>query len=309
MSEARSGAGAQAGGSAAGSETGGGGAGGGATGGGAAASANGLAEFLGQIPEDIRGEAYFRDIKDVPNLAKKAFNQAKLIGRDPESMVVLPGSDDPAQWADVWNRLGRPANADGYHIADPADLPQGLTLDRELQSRFTGKAHEIGLNNRQAQQLFDWWNGERRQAFDGMGEAEKAGRAKAEDTLKREWGHAYAEKLGAAERTVQAFDQELKLGGALAQAFAHMPWEARPALAQLFAYLDGSLSEPGELIGAGGSAGQGGTATPAEARQRINANLADPQFNERYMNRRHPGHQDAVRIMRELHEALTPPTG
>ena len=65
------------------------------------------------------------------------------------------------------------------------------------------------------------------------------------------------------------------------------------------------------------AAGPGAPRPGPSPRDRIAARLADPAFNERYMNRRHPRHDDAVAEMRGLHEAEaggsapapTPPPG
>src|SRR5579885_1096121 len=118
----------------------------------AAAPEDPTAAFLAQVPENIRGEAYFKDIKDVPTLALKAYPQAKLIGRDPETMVVIPGPDDAEGWARLWQKLGRPEKPEEYKFAAP-QLPEGLTLDESLHQAFTAKVHELGLSQRQAEQL------------------------------------------------------------------------------------------------------------------------------------------------------------
>jgi hypothetical protein len=293
-----SGAGAAAGSTAAAAAATAGTGAGGSPGGDAAA---GVAAFLAQIPEDIRTEAYFKDIKDVPNLATRAFNQAKLIGVPPEQLIRLAGPDDKPGWDAIYNKLGRPESADKYALADPAAPPAGFNLNPELKTNFAAKAHELGLGQKQADALYQWWNGQRIDAFTRMVGSEADGLRAADATLKTKWGAAYGEKLLNSEAAVAHLDQTLNLGGQLREAIGKMPSEARVALSEVFAHLGGQMVEDKVIGRAAGGTGNGALA-PAEAMQQINDMYADPAMAKTLMDKAAIGHDDAVAKLMRLSE-------
>ena len=149
-------AGAGAGDGAGGAGGGGGGGGGGPDNLGGSAAAPVFAETL---PADIRGDAAFRDIKDLGGLAKSYLHASKLIGRDPKSVLALPGADDQKAWGEVYDRLGRPPAPDKYQLKAPT-LPEGMSVNETLQKNFVAKAWELGFTDKQVGALYDWWNGQ-----------------------------------------------------------------------------------------------------------------------------------------------------
>ena len=260
-------------------------------------------EFLSLIPEEIRGEAYFRDIRDVPNLAQKAFHQAKLIGRDPNTLLAIPGPDDADGWNTVYSRLGRPEAADKYQFADPEKVPQGLTVNPEAKTQFASRAHELGLSQKQAAALYEFVNGGRIAGFEKALAEHGEGLKAAEAQLRADWGHAYDDKHRRAEEAVNLLDDQLKLGGGLKQAIEAMPAESRVALGKAMEYARGFFEEGG-LPGRGGAIA--GALAPDEARQQIAALQQDPQFMAAFMSGGAAGHAEAVQRMLRLHEFLTP---
>lgn len=273
---------------------------------GAGGAPNPIEAFLALIPEGIRGEAYFKDIKDVPNLATRAYNQAKLIGRDPNSLVAIPGPEDGEGWSKIWDQLGRPAKPDEYGFTAP-QLPEGLPVDEQLQSGFAAKAHELGLSKKQAGQLYEWWNASRGAQWEAIQGAETAARSAAEQQMRGEFGHAFEQKVALVDATIDALDREMKTGGELQNAIKAMPFESRLALSKLFLHVAPLLKED-SLIGGRDAQGGSGIPSPTEARQQINAKLADPDFTKAYYDKRQPGHQAAVDTMQRLHEYLVVPT-
>ena len=272
---------------------------------GAGGAPNPIEAFLAQIPEGIRGEAYFKDIKDVPNLATRAYNQAKLIGRDPNSLVAIPGPEDGEGWAKIWDQLGRPAKPDEYGFIAPT-LPEGLSADENLQSGFAAKAHELGLSKKQAGQLYEWWNATRGAQWEAIQGAETAARTAAEQQMRQEFGQAFEQKVALVDATIDALDREMKTNGGLHDAIKAMPFELRLALSKLFLHVAPLLKED-SLIGGRDAQGGSGIPSPTEARQQINAKLADPDFTKAYYDKRQPGHQAAVETMQRLHEYLVVP--
>jgi hypothetical protein len=283
----------------------GGDAGAGGAGGGAGGGAADVGAFLSQLPEPIRGEAYFKDIKSVPDLATKAFHQAKLIGRDPQTMVVIPGAEDAAAWSSVYDRLGRPANPGQYALKAPEKLPEGLTLDTELQQKFTAKVHELGLSQRQAAGLYDWWNTERATAHGASAGNEAKRRddaARALQTDPRFGGAAYEQNVQLAQTTLAHYGDKLGITKDLVAELDRTGLGDHPNLVKMFAAIGKELAEDG-IIGAH-AGGQAGALSPDEARQQINAKMADPEFMKRYRNPSRAVRQPAIDEMLALHAAL-----
>ncbi|HEY2068275.1 MAG TPA: hypothetical protein VGG48_01875 [Rhizomicrobium sp.] len=270
--------------------------------------------FAEQLPEAIRGEAYFKDIKSFPDLATKAFNQAKMIGKNPDTLVELPANDDAKAWESVYAKLGRPEAADKYEIPKLADGKDYTPADRDFQNAVLPILHKAGVTQRQFAAIMPEWNALQQQVGAAAETARvneiKAGHA----NLDKEWGAAKGEKLKLAQSTINflASDEKgPKLGGDLAAALEQtdpstgQKLGTHPAFARLFAYLGAQMQEDG-LIGKGGGGGQGDALSPAEAQQHINARQADTKFMAAYQNKRAPDHADAVKEMQRLYELAYP---
>ena len=261
---------------------------------GAAAPANGKpaapVAFAETLPEAIRGEAAFADIKSLDDLAKSYLNAQKLIGVPKDKLLRLPDAPDAAEWGDVWNRLGRPESPDKYDLK----TPDGIQEDPAFKNGFLSRAHEAGLNGRQAAQLFDWYIGE---ATTRMSAAQAEARQRADSqiaALKTEWGTAFDQKLETAKLALAHYG-----GEDLAKYLNETGLGNDPRVARMFARMGEQLREDG-VIGRGGPAGN--FLSPAEAQQQINKLSADPAFSKAYLDKRHPGHADAVARMQQLYE-------
>jgi len=257
--------------------------------------------FADSLPEDIRGDAVFRDIKDLGSLAKGYKNAQQLIGKigaNPDSVVAIPAADDAEAWKAFHNKLGRPETADKYALPD-VKLPEGMAIDEKLRTNFTTRAHDLGLSTKQAAGLYEWWNSE----MGGQHTAGSQARAQAEEqgvaSLRTEWGQAFDQKLGDAkaglahyaEGDLVAYLEQSRLGN-------------DPRLIKTFAKLGAQLREDG-IVGRGG-AGDGGMKSPTEARQEIAALRQDAQFSKAYMDGKAPGHKEAVERMSRLHQMAFP---
>ena len=264
------------------------------------------ADFLSQVPEEIRREPYFKDLKDVPALALKAYYQAKLIGRDPSTMLVLPGADaKPEEWGNVYDRLGRPAAPDKYALADPAALPPGLSANPEAKAAFAAKAHELGLSHKQAAALNDYLNTTRIAGFQAAIAGEAEGLKTAETTLKGELGAAFERQAEDGNLAVDHYAAKLGLGPALSEALANMPAVSRMPLFKMLAAIGATLREDGTLPGRSGDGGGFGAGlTPAQAMQQRAALYADKEFMTQFRSPNREIRQAAIGRMQVLNEAI-----
>ena len=102
------------------------------------------------LPEDIRNTQVIEQTKDVESLASQLVNSQKMLG----GRIPIPQSDDKDGWNEVYTKLGRPEDANGYEIK----APEGVQLADNLQDWFKQAAHESNLTKSQANALYEKWN-------------------------------------------------------------------------------------------------------------------------------------------------------
>jgi hypothetical protein len=154
------------------------------------------------LPEEIRDHKSLDSIRDVGGLAKGYLHAQSMVGAD---KVPIPGqwatSDD---WNMVYDKLGRPADADGYEL----EMGEGVEADAGMVEWFKKTSHDVGLSGPQAQKLMAAYNamqgGRTQMATDAVAQT----RSNAELELKREWGQAYDQRIGYATAVLQNFDAE-----------------------------------------------------------------------------------------------------
>lgn len=287
----------------------GGGGGGGASAGATAAPDAGAAApppapsappvFAETLPEDIRGDAAFRDIKDLDGLARGYVGQAKLIGIPRDRLLALPADPaDDAAMAPVYDRLGRPEKADAYQFKTDA-LPEGVTIDEPTVGWFRDTAHKLGLSQRQAGALFEAWNAHAGGVLKTARDGDAASHEQAIGALRGEWGDAFDDKLALAKQALGHY------GGAKAEAIAQR-YGSDPELARIFAEVGKVLVEA-KVIGGGAGTGTAGTRlAPVEAQQEINTLYGDPDFVKRMGSRDPQVRAAANAVLERLFKAAYP---
>lgn len=152
-----------------------------------------------------------RGITDPKVAMRLAYDQSKLLG----NAIRVPGKDATDEERNEFlNKLGRPADPDGYEIAPPKDLPPELPYDGERATEFKKLAHSLGLTAKQAQSLHDWAATNAVQDFTSLAEKQQALTAEAakvetEKLIKR-WGPLTGET---AKANIELADRALQVGG------------------------------------------------------------------------------------------------
>lgn len=193
----------------------------------------------------------------------------KLFGADRAGRTfVLPkDADDRDGWSAVYDKLGRPKDADGYGIT----APEGS--DPAFAKTASGKFHELGLTGQQGKALAEWWNGH---VAEQQQQAEVAAQAKSQqehDALKAEWGSQADANFELARRGSRAFgftgDELSAIEGAI----------GTRAMLEKFVAVGRAMGE--DKLPA--DAGAGATAKE-QAQAKIARLNADPQFRARYLS-------------------------
>lgn len=232
----------------------------------------------------------FTDDKGVinhANVLKSYIHAQGMIGKD---KMIAPHRDfTDENWNEFYNKAGRPA-LENYEIKN--NLPEGITADEELFNNFKSKSHELGLLPRQAQGISDFYN-------ELIGGATKDQAAQSEayieeqkETLKKEWGMAFDQKVTAAEAGLKQFASESDI-----KALKDMGILDTAAGTRLFAKIGEGLAEDTFHEKAKGNFGM----TPEEITAKIQTFYA-PEHP--YMNKMHPQNEFYGNEMLKLQEML-----
>lgn len=279
-----------------------GGGGGAADAGGAAAAGGAAPSFKDSLPEDLREHPSLRDYVDVAGLAKSHVHLSKLLGAPKDSVLAIPpeGASDEDR-AKFYNRLGRPEKADGYKLPE-VKLAEGVTENDQFKQNFLSAAHKAGLSNAQVGALYQWYTEQTNESVNQIAAVQQASLQQTEQTLQREWGAAYNEKIALSQRAVREYADPDTIEYLEKSGFGN-----DAAVIKLFAKLGEQLKEDGKLVGEGLEAGKGAL-SPKGAQEEINKKYGDGDFMKAYSDKSHPNHAGAVAEMDRLFKFAYPVT-
>ena len=253
------------------------------------AAAPDLSEFHASLPEEIRGHNSLASINDVGALAKSYVHAQSMIGAD---KVAVPGKwATDEDWEEVYNKLGRPTDAQGYELN--VEAGEGAEPDTEMLGWFRDMSHKRGLTQRQAQGIledYDAYIKDRSTASSAQLESQQR---EAHESLKRDWGEAYDQRIGMAKEVLLQFGDESLANVDVGNGLLGDNVDVIKMFHKIGAYISERVSEDG-MIGPK----QTGVMAPDEARSRYNELTKNPGP---YWDAAHPEHdwhvQEAQRVM------------
>lgn len=265
---------------------------GGQSGGGSQVDTN---DWRSTLPEELRAHTALSPIKNVQDLAKSFVHAQEMIGK---KGVILPTDENDSEaWAAFNKAIGVPEMADGYKFPE-LELPEGMTLDEDMQKWFRQAAFEAGVPQRVADKLYKSYADRMVKQFQGyQGQVEER-RASAEQQLRQDWGKDFDNRLAGAQRLLRTFGDEQ-----LVTYMDQTGYGNDPALIKLFSNIASKL---GNDVLIEGSSGGGFGMTPTMAKAEINTKKADSEFMKRYMNADQIGHKEAVEEMQRLFKLANP---
>ena len=257
-------------------------------------------DWKASLPEDIRDNQLIHNANSIESLAKTAIHAQSMIGAD---KIAVPGrwaNDD--DWNNVYTKLGKPEDAQGYKL----ELKEGTQVDKDMESWYRGLAHKAGLNDRQANTIFQEYMAKEAElkAANAPPSPEDVEiiKGEAEIALKKEWGKAFDTKMNEAKGVLtefapKDFDQLLTKDG--------VPLGNDPVfiktLANIGNYINSKLGED-KMVGSK----QQPQYTPADAEKEIAALRGDPRVGGPYWDKKHPDHIRTVQQVQELMEYMHP---
>lgn len=251
------------------------------------AETNPLAFNRDILPEDLRLEPSLQSFDSVDKLAKSYVHAVRKLGAPSDELVRMPKDATPEQMAEVYERLGRPNSPDEYV----------LDSQNEITGQYKQIAHQLGLNQQQAQTLHDWYNENIGSQEQQMTQAREQQEVEWLRSLQQEWGGDFEKNASYASRAFRQFADE-----AAVQAMNETGLGNHPSVLKMFAQIGRMLSEDGSLHSGDGMQLGGMSATMAQ--DQINELMNNGDFMDAYLDQYHPQHSQAVRKMKSLYEYI-----
>ena len=231
------------------------------------------------IPEDLRNDPNISKFTELEALAKSYINATRMIGQDKVAVPNNNSTDD--QWNEVYNKLGRPESPDKYKLEVKSDV---VPLDDGAIKSFAENAHKLGLNNKQAQGILEFYKESMEGSIQQSRVDTETAQANTEAQLRKEWGRAFDDNIKRAGAVAKAninpqiLDMELKDGTRLGD---------HPEVIKGFANIANLLSED-KLVGTESENVSQGVDYQSEINKLVN-DRSGP-----YWNKSHPDHDKVV---------------
>ena len=231
------------------------------------------------ISEEFRNDPNISKFTEIDALAKSYINATRMIGQDKVAVPNENSTED--QWNEVYGKLGRPESADKYKLEVKSET---APLDEGAIKQFAENAHQLGLNNKQAQGILEFYKNSMEGSVQQARVDTETAQANAEAELRKEWGRSYEDnikKAGAvakANMNAEILNMELKDGTRLGD---------HPAVIKGFANIANILSED-KLVSTDSESVDQGTDYQAEISKIVN------DRDGPYWNKSHPDHDKIV---------------
>jgi len=242
------------------------------------------------ISEEFRKDPNIEKFTEIDALAKSYINATRMIGQD--KVVIPTNNSTEEQWNEVYDKLGRPESAEKYSLDAKSKV---VSLDENAVKQFAETSHKLGLNNKQAQGLLEFY----KQNMEGTAQQAKVdtetAQAQAEQELRSEWGREFDSKVKQASSLAKAnikpeiLDMTLSNGTRLGD---------HPEIIKGFAKIAGMMSED-KIVSTESESVQSNQSIQDEIDSIIN-DKASP-----YWHKSHPNHDKQVQQVYTLREMLS----
>lgn len=224
------------------------------------------------------------------NLMKSYVHQRKMVGAD---TVTLPNENwDDGQRDDFWGKLGATKDANEIKFENPEG---DNALDAAIVEKFKNFAIDNRIPANMAGAALKFMQEETVSNLAAQGEATAASIKEGLDSVKAEWGQAYEQKLGLAQRVLN----EVVKDDSINELMKNPTYGSNPQIMKMLAGLGEKLFKEDTVTG-GGSATVGGKLSPAEAKEEIGRIMKDRSHP--YFLKDHGGHEAAVKKVQDLFE-------
>ena len=237
------------------------------------------ATWKDSISQEFREDPNISKFTEIDALAKSYINATRMIGQDKVAVPNENSTDD--QWNEVYGKLGRPESADKYKLEVNSEIAQ---IDEGSIKSFAENAHKLGLNNKQAQGILEYY----KDSMEGTAQQSRidteTAQAQSEAELRKEWGRSYDDNIKKAGAIAKAnmsediLNMELKDGTRIGD---------HAAVIKGFANIANLMSED-KMIGTDEDSATGGRNLDEEISKIVN------DRDGPYWNKAHPDHDKIV---------------
>ena len=242
------------------------------------------------IPEELRNDPNISKFTELEALAKSYVNATRMIGQDKVAVPNNNSTDD--QWNEVYDKLGRPESPDKYQLDIKSEA---VPLDEGAIKSFAENAHQLGLNNKQAQGILEFYKNSMEGSLQQNQVDMETAQANAEQELRKEWGRAYEDNIKKAGAVAKAnmdaniLDMQLKDGTRLGD---------HPSVIKGFANIANLMSED-KLVSTESENVSQGIDYDSEISKIVN------DRDGPYWNKAHPDHDKIVQKVFNLRTMMT----
>lgn len=246
------------------------------------------------LPEDIRSLQTLEKFKDESEMIQMPINVARsyiaaeqLIGRD-----KIPVPKTPEEWESAYTRLGRPDTPELYTLPVLDTLPKELKTSIEEDAKwFRKEAHGLGLNGKQATELFAKFSNRVTEQVQKSNTADEGAKAEAEAVLRGEFGTNYDGKMILANRAIHEFG-----GEELSSLVENVKIGSNPTLIKAFAKIGGMIAEDLGL--------DKNTGAYTHSKETVSEQIATLQGSPEYIDASNPLHIGTVAKVAKLMQVL-----
>jgi len=241
------------------------------------------------ISQEFREDPNISKFTEIDALAKSYINATRMIGQDKVAVPNQNSTDD--QWSEVYDKLGRPESPDKYKLDVKSEV---VPLDDGTIKSFAENAHKLGLNNKQAQGILEYYKNSMESSEQQARIDTETAQANAEAELRKEWGRSFDENLKKAAGVAKAnmdekiLNMELKDGTRLGD---------HPSVIKGFANIANLMSED-KMIGTAEENSTSGRDYQSEISSIVN------DRDGPYWNKAHPEHDKVVQQVFTLRTML-----
>ena len=253
------------------------------------------AEWLAQVPEDIRSEAMLQTIPDVPTLAKNYVNAQRLVGQD-RIPAPQPTWGDK-EWGDFYTKAGRPEKPDGYKFPEDIKLEEGLKFDDAKIAKAREFFHKEGFNPKQAASAMRFYAESLNEGVRGTRASEEASVAEATNKLRVEYGDRFGENVDIAKSVIREHGSP-----ELVEFLNNSRLGDNPHLIRMLVKLGRGMSEDT----ARGEGTNRLIKDSTAARAEVDKLSGDKEFQQALNSREHPGHKQALERWMHVFSAAFP---
>lgn len=247
------------------------------------------AEWLTQLPEDIRGEPSLAQIsgKDWaeagPVLAKNYVNAQKLVGADKIQAPQASWADK--DWEMFFSKVGRPETSDRYTLPTDIKLEGDAVFDEKKLATARSTFHKLGLSDRQASGIIRYYVESLNSSSVEQRTREESSVAEASNKLRTEFGDKFDQNVDLAKGVIRKFGAP-----ELVEFLNTSRLGDNPHLIRMLTKIGQGMSEDDARGQGPGLFVKDATAAKAE----VDRLSGDKEFQEALNSREHPGHRAAL---------------